>query len=118
MFDISNKSLDERVEYLIDNGIPLDTLIRIPGHIMLYIGTYEGKNSVMVPVMYSVICGLSPSDRTRRAIIGGGSFLPLLNQYPEDLSLAPLLSRHVVQLIYLDQMPDKGIKLGMSQLLY
>ena len=116
--DISAKSLDERTEYLINNGRSLMTLVRIPGHIMLYIGAYAGKNTVIVPVVYNNIWGLSPLDRARRSIIGGSVFLPLLTQYPEDLSLAALLARPVLQLVYLDQLPNKEIKLGLSQLLY
>ena len=116
--DISQQSLEERTEYIINNAHALVTLIRIPGHIMLYIGAFANKNAVIVPVVYNNIWGLSPVDRSRRAIIGGSVFLPLLAQYPEDTMLASLLARPIMQLVYLDQMPDEKIKLDLSNLLY
>ena len=116
--DISSKSLDERITYLNKNGRKLMTLVRIPGHVMLYIGAFQSENAIVVPVVYNNLWALSPSDRSRRAVLGGGVFLPLLAQYPEDLELTSPLSRPVVQLVYLDQMPESAIKLGLDQLLY
>lgn len=116
--DISSQSLDGRIAYLNKNGHKLMTIVRIPGHVMLYVGAFQCENASVVPVVYNNLWGLSPSDRSRRAILGGGVFLPLLAQYPEDIGLTSPLSRPVVQLVYLDQMPEAVIKLGLDQLLY
>jgi hypothetical protein len=37
----------QREQYLLDQGVPFLTLVRIPGHIMLYLGEYQGRAAVM-----------------------------------------------------------------------
>ncbi len=44
---LSELSPNQREKHLIDEGIPFLTLVRIPGHIMLYIGTHEDRAAVL-----------------------------------------------------------------------
>ena len=46
-------SADERQERVLAQAAPFRTLLNIPGHVMLYLGTYEG-----VPVAFHTIWGL------------------------------------------------------------
>ncbi|MGL5007436.1 MAG: SH3 domain-containing protein [Plesiomonas sp.] len=90
--DLSQKSIDERIDYLKEHGKPFTTLIYIPGHIMLYIG-----NSVIhgqdTPMTYQNLWGLRPSDSSSRSIVGGTVFFPLLSAYPENPKLVSLADR-------------------------
>lgn len=37
----------QREQYLLDKGIPFLTLVRVPGHIMLYLGKHHGRAAVL-----------------------------------------------------------------------
>jgi hypothetical protein len=43
---LKNASARERVETIIRDGVPFAALIHMPGHIMLYIGMYDGEPAV------------------------------------------------------------------------
>ena len=43
LIDLSKMSDDEKEKTIIEKGIPFQTLIYLPGHIMLYIGETDGK---------------------------------------------------------------------------
>jgi cell wall-associated NlpC family hydrolase len=43
---LKNASLKERNETIVKNGVPFATLIHMPGHIMLYLGLYDGEPAV------------------------------------------------------------------------
>jgi len=47
LIDLSKMGDDEKEKTIIEKGIPFQTLIYLPGHIMLYIGSLDGKVYVM-----------------------------------------------------------------------
>ncbi|MCB5304035.1 SH3 domain-containing protein [Yersinia bercovieri] len=99
IIELSDQKPEDRLKFLASRGRPFMTLIHIKGHIMLYVGnTAEGH-----PLTFQNIWGLSPADRSRRAIIGEAVLFPLLLSYPEDKSLASLAAGAQFQISYLDQ---------------
>jgi hypothetical protein len=40
-------SSEQREQAILDQGVPFLTLVRVPGHIMLYLGEYQGRAAVM-----------------------------------------------------------------------
>lgn len=46
MIDLSHLKPKEKEKYIIENSTPFATILWLKGHIMLYIGTYEGKAMV------------------------------------------------------------------------
>ena len=44
---LSDLSPNQREKFLVEKGVPFLTLVRIPGHIMLYIGTHEDRAVVL-----------------------------------------------------------------------
>ncbi|MBP9743263.1 MAG: C40 family peptidase, partial [Burkholderiales bacterium] len=117
MVDISNLDARARSDYLIKNGVPLLTLVRIKGHILLYIGSYKEVNGSEFALSYQQMWGMSPKDRSSRFVIGQSVFLPLLLTYPENKELASELDNKIFQLIYLNQVPDKPLNLDLYKLL-
>ncbi len=122
MVDLSALSDLEREKYLITNGQKLLTLVRIRGHVALYIGNYtwavDGVDT-KVAMSYQDAWGLSPADNSYRAVIGMSLFLPLLQQYPEDLRLVSLYNktkRPVFQLVYLSQLPSESSGVGLQNI--
>lgn len=97
MTDLSSESPEQRLNYLVQNGKPMRTLIYIGGHVMLYLGntTRDGRT---VPLVYQDIWGLRPADNSRRAVIGGSVIFPLLIRIPEDPSLESLAATRTFQL--------------------
>lgn len=116
--DISALSRNDRLDYLIKNADPLLTLVRLKGHILMYVGTYKYANGSEVAMTYQQMWGLSPQNRTSRAVIGQSIFLPLLTSFPEDTDLGSQLDNSVFELIYLDQFPDKQLRTGINELMY
>jgi cell wall-associated NlpC family hydrolase len=43
VLDLSGKSNDEKERFIIKYGIPYQTILYCPGHVVLYVGTYKGK---------------------------------------------------------------------------
>ena len=97
MTDLTSQTPAQRLDYLMEHGKPMQTLIYIGGHVMLYLGktTRDGHT---VPLVYQDIWGLSPADDSRRAVIGGSVIFPLLLRIPEDPSLRSLAATHVFQI--------------------
>jgi cell wall-associated NlpC family hydrolase len=89
MTDLSASTPAERLNWLVQHGAPMRTLIYIGGHVMLYLGNTE-RDGKTVPLVYQDVWGLRPADNSRRAVIGGSVILPLLLRYPEDPSLESL----------------------------
>ncbi|MDQ5920394.1 MAG: hypothetical protein QG673_450 [Pseudomonadota bacterium] len=118
MVDISSLSASQREQYLIKNALPLLTLVRIKGHVLLYIGSYEKKPSGEEFAMtYQQMWGMSPKDRSIRYVIGQSVFFPLLTKYPEGSDLVSELDNKVFQLVYLNQLPQVPFKQDLYQLL-
>lgn len=97
MTDLSADSPKQRLDYLIEHGKPMRTLIYICGHVMLYLGntTRDGRT---VALVYQDIWGMRPADNSRRAVIGGSVIFPLLLRVPEDPSLESLAATRTFQL--------------------
>ena len=100
MVDLSEQSPAARLDYLMQNGKPMRTLIYIGGHVMLYLGNYN-FNQQTVPVVYQDIWGLSPADDSRRAVIGGSVILPLQLHIPQDPALTSLAGKRIFQITIL-----------------
>ncbi|MFM0328316.1 SH3 domain-containing protein [Paraburkholderia strydomiana] len=97
MIDLSASTPGQRLDYLVQHGVPLRTLIYIGGHVMLYIGNTT-RNGVTVPVVYQDVWGLRPPDNSRRAVIGGSVILPLFEHIPEDSTLQSLAATPTFQI--------------------
>jgi cell wall-associated NlpC family hydrolase len=96
MTDLSASTPAERLDWLVQHGAPMRTLIYIGGHVMLYLGNTE-RDGKTVPLVYQDVWGLRPADNSRRAVIGGSVIFPLLLSYPEDPNLESLAGTPVFQ---------------------
>lgn len=96
MTDLSSSSPAQRLDYLIEHGKPMRTLVYIGGHVMLYLGNTM-QDGHTVPLVYQDIWGLSPADDSRRAVIGGSVIFPLSLKIPEDPSLTSLAATSIFQ---------------------
>jgi cell wall-associated NlpC family hydrolase len=96
--DISSLTPEQRVDYIMEKGVPFKTLLYFPGHIMLYTGNTSHFGST-VPMTYQNIWGLKPPDGSSRSVIGKAVFFPLLLRYPEDGRLINLIDRPRFNLI-------------------
>ncbi len=110
MIDLSQKTPEQRLLYLSQNGHPFFTIIYIGKHVFMFVGNGEnpqepGKTMVLV---YQDIWAFSPPDRQTRSIIGGSVLLPLLTHYPEDPSLIPLNAGPYFQVSHLDELPSES----------
>lgn len=97
MTDLSSLTPAARLDYLARHGKPMRTLIYIGGHVMLYVGDAQ-RDGRAVPLVYQDVWGLRPADNSRRAVIGGSVFLPLLLRYPEDPGLESLAATSTFQI--------------------
>jgi len=107
--DKSSASLEERIDYLINFGRKLMTIVYIGGHVFLYIGNYDNENQEKTPMSYQNIWGLSPEDHSYRQVVGGAVFLPILKSYPENPNLSSLANKTYFILSYLDEWPAPQI---------
>ncbi|WP_321960637.1 SH3 domain-containing protein [Paraburkholderia sp. J7] len=96
MTDLSAATPAQRLDWLVQHGAPMRTIIYIGGHVMLYLGNTE-RDGKTVPLVYQDVWGLRPADNSRRAVIGGSVILPLLLTYPEDPGLESLAGTPVFQ---------------------
>jgi len=105
LVDKSSESSQERLKYLIENGKKFMTIIKIDGHVMLYLGSYLNPNSAAhepMAMTYQNKWGLKPLDNSYRAIIGQSALLPMLPTYPEDPKLNSLANEKYFQVSYLE----------------
>ncbi len=84
----------------------------------MYVGTYKYADGKEVAMTYQQMWGLSPQNKTSRAVIGQSVFLPLLTSFPEDADLGSQLDNSIFELIYLDQFPDKQVRTSINELMY
>ncbi len=54
---------EKRTTALLDKGIPASTLLHLPGHVMLYLGSYEGV-PYMIHTVWGAIEGKNPIAKT------------------------------------------------------
>ncbi|WP_409932383.1 SH3 domain-containing protein [Paraburkholderia sp. BCC1886] len=107
MTDLSASSPAQRLDYLVQHGVQMRTLIYIGGHVMLYIGTTT-RHGVVVPVVYQDVWGLRPADDSRRAVIGGSVILPLDEHIAEDATLQSLAGTPIFQISVLGAPPGSA----------
>ena len=103
VIDLNNLTPPQRLQYLMQHGVPLLTLVYIKGHILLYVGTYSNKDGRKFALSYQEMWGLKPQDLSYRAVVGQSVFLPLLPSYPEDKKLWSQAAFATFKLIYLNQ---------------
>jgi len=106
MTDLSSSLPAQRIDYLVEHGQPMRTLVYIGGHVMLYLGTTT-RGGHTVPLVYQDIWGLSPADDSRRAVIGGSVIFPVLLTIPEDPALRSLAATRIFQMSVLG-MPSRA----------
>lgn len=108
MVDMSDATLEERLNYLSTSGRKLMTIVYIGSHIFLYLGNYPNQSSSTETMVmsYQNIWGLSPADHSYRQIIGGAVFFPILSSYPENSALTSLADKTHFEVVYLDEWPS------------
>jgi len=112
MVDLSAQPFQARIDYLTRYGKPFLTIIDIRGHVMLYLGN-RMLNGQSVPIVYEDMWGLTPSDASRRAIIGQSVIFPLLSHFPEDSGLQSQAARPVFRLGFpADQIDTSNTAVG------
>ncbi|MFT8210160.1 MAG: SH3 domain-containing protein [Symbiopectobacterium sp.] len=99
--DLSKENVSVRISYLNAHGKAFTTLVYIPGHIMLYIGSAV-INGQYIPMTYQNIWGLRPEGVKSRSIIGGSVFFPLLPTYPENIGLTSLVDKAQFKLGFIE----------------
>lgn len=105
LVDKSSENSQERLKYLLENGKKFTTIIKIDGHVMLYLGSYPNPNSAaheLIAMTYQNKWGLKPQDNSYRAIIGQSAIIPILPIYPEDPKINSLANEKCFQISYLD----------------
>ncbi len=111
LVDLASASREERINYLIQHGHPLMTVVYIGGHVFLYVGNYPNPQDPQRAIMamtYQTIWGLKPLNQEGRAVIGKAAFIPLLATFPEDPSLMSQASKSIFQVNFIDEWPDKA----------
>lgn len=111
--DLSEKSPEERIQYLIEHGQALVTLVYIDGHVMLFVGNFPNPNSKKhetIAMTYQNKWGLMTLSNSRRAVIGKSAFLPLLEKYPEDSGLMSLAAEKHFKISQLEGVPDDNLE--------
>jgi cell wall-associated NlpC family hydrolase len=98
MVDKSSADMQQRLQYLLQNGHRLMTIVYVGGHIIMYLGKYGST-----AMTYQDLWGLRPADGSRRAVIGESLLFPLLKEYPEDPTLNSLANNKNFQVAFLDE---------------
>lgn len=106
--DLTSKTPQERLDFLMHHGHPLMTVVHLSGHVFLYLGNYpdvKDKQHKLMVMTYQNIWGLryQHNEKIGRAVIGESVFLPLLLTYPEDATIDSLLANKKFEMIYLDK---------------
>jgi cell wall-associated NlpC family hydrolase len=110
--DMSSASPSDRIAFLMKNGKKFLTTVYLGGHIVLFAGNVPNPNDVnhdLMALTYQDSWGLYPKPAVRRAVLGKSLFIPMLLQYPEDVSLGSFAARKYFKVTYLDEMPDYSI---------
>lgn len=111
--DLTGYNAKGRMDYLLKNGVPFVTLIQIPGHIMLYVGS-TNFNQQLVPVVYQNIWGMRKESENSRYIIGKSVVFPLLLSYPESPAFISLFRKKTFKLSIMNSIaPDYTILGGL-----
>lgn len=114
--NLSHLTIDQRLDYLAQNGHKFMNIVYIGGHIFLYLGNYSNPNNsaMIVPLSYQNMWGLRPKNATpetdRRAVVGKAVIFPLLKNYPEDVTLNPHANHQLFIVGYLDEPPSTQLQ--------
>lgn len=111
--DLSNSTLDKRLDYLTKHGHKFMTIVYIGGHVFMYVGSYPNPTSSrheLIALSYQNMWALKPNNgnnsnnyyEDRRAVIGKAVLFPILKKYPEDATLASPASHKYFKMAYLD----------------
>lgn len=98
--NLSSLSVRERQDYILKYGVPFVTLIHVPGHIMMYVGSENGK-----VVTFQNVWALQTWARSGgrycegRAIVGKAVIIPLELQY--DRGMTPQIAVNELDISYL-----------------
>lgn len=110
--DLSEQSMDQRLDYLAKHGHKFMTIGYVGGHVFLYLGNYTNPNNPKEKVIltYQAMWGLKPETADSRMIIGKSALFPLLKSYPENPQLVPQANKTYFQLGYLDPSPEQMVQ--------
>lgn len=106
--DISDDTVEKRLDALKFEGHALMTLIYKKGHIMLYVGNMRINNQLEA-ISYQNVWTLSPASRDTRYVIGGSVFLPMLKVYPENHKVSSQVNGPTFKLVQLDAFEGEHI---------
>ncbi len=106
--DLTSQSPQERLNFLMQQGHPLMTVVHISGHVFLYLGNHpdpKNKQHTLMAMTYQNVWGLryQHNNQSGRAVIGQSVFFPLLLAYPEDVTLTSHLANKQFEMVYLDK---------------
>jgi len=97
--DLTKYSAQERIDYLLNKGKPLTTIVYVGGHIIQYVGKFKTTltQSGTMAMTYQNFWGLHlfRSADNSRAIVGKSVFFPLLAKYPEDQALISQANKEI-----------------------
>lgn len=99
--DISKLTLNERYNYIFMHAIPFLTLIYIPHHIMLYLGSYK-KGKDIILLTYQNRWAVVDKEDSLRAVIGRSVLFPLLKSFKEGVDYRSQLDYSELVLTYID----------------
>lgn len=98
--NLSSLSPRDRQDYIVKYGIPFVTLIHVPGHIMLYLGSENGKVMTFQNV-WALQTWARRGDRycEGRAVIGKAVLIPLELEY--DRGMTPQIAVNELDISFL-----------------
>lgn len=88
--DLSSLSPKKRIAYVMQNAQPLTTIIYVPGHIVMYFGSYPNPKSSkheILPMTFQDKWGFYTIEGDSRSVLGKSVLFPLTEYYPEDTKL-------------------------------
>ncbi|MGD9109132.1 MAG: SH3 domain-containing protein [Gammaproteobacteria bacterium] len=98
--NLSSLSPRERQDYIVRYGKPFTTLIHVPGHIMMYLGSENGKVMTFQNVWaFQTWAKRNSSYCEGRAIVGKGVIIPLELEY--DRGMTPQIAVNELDISYL-----------------
>ena len=98
--DLSALSPEKRLAYVSQHAQAFLTILSLGNHVFMFVGNVNNPKAPggKMVLTFQTLWGLSPSDNSRRSIIGESVLLPLLLNYPEDPSLSSLLTASTFQI--------------------
>ena len=115
--NLDGLSPDAKEEKIMGEGVPFFSLVSLPGHVGLYLGSYPGKGARDVPVMFHniwglrVIRGAGETKTVERAVIGKAVVTGLRPgaEHPSISTPASILDRVNGLAILPDALPGESV---------